>query len=343
MGNYIVCGNYGANNIGDEAILEGLLYVLKQSDSDAKFIVMSGNPEETKDIHGVEAVKFFPSGLRSLLNFATIKATLNAYKKSDTFVLGGGGLFTDHSSLKAVWIWFIQTLLAKIYGKKIVMIGQSVGPLDSKIARFITKTVFSWASSISVRDESSKKVLSDIGVNLEVEMRGDLAMNLTEIYKDILLEKKTAQLDQKTYSVVNLKYIGRTNNVYEQEVVKFIEFLINQSTQEVYLKPFGAGQISDEKYLNKLIVQYNLDKNKVHVHTDYSLKGTLKLLTNAEFVLGMRLHSLILSRVCRVPFIGLNYHDKVRDYFKNSSQILDLDKITYEKLRSCYEEVIKDK
>lgn len=343
MGNYIICGNYGANNIGDEAILEGLLYVLKQYDSAAKFVVMSGNPEETKNTHGVEAVKFFPSGFRSLLNFATISATLKAYKQSDTFVLGGGGLFTDHSSIQAVWIWFVQTVIAKIYNKKIVMIGQSVGPLNSLIAKFMTKMVFSWAASISVRDDASKKILFDIGVTSEIQVKSDLAMNLGEIYKEIILQKKSGDSEQKRYSIINLKYLDRTNNVYEEYVVKLIEYLINQDSQEVYLKPFGAGRISDEEYLNKLIVQYDLDKNKVHVHTDYSLQGTIKLIANAEFVLGMRLHSLILSRVCKVPFIGLNYHDKVKNYFKDTSKILEIDEITYEKLLNCYKDIIQTK
>lgn len=332
MSNYLICGNYGALNIGDEAILTGLLHTLKKADAQADFTVMSGNPESTKTAHGVDAVRPFPSGVRSLLKVHSFPPTLDAYKKADVFVLGGGGLFTDADGLKAVWIWFIQALIAKLYGKKIEMIGQSVGPLNSKTAKYLAKMVFSWAESISVRDDSSKALLENLGITKDINVSSDLAMNLREVYPSLIAGKKSSENEQNSYTVVNLKYLERTNKLYEEEVVKFIKFLISQNQQNVYLKPFGNGKISDEKYLSKLIDQYGLDKNKVHLHTDYSIEGTLELIANAKLLLGMRLHSLILASVCKTPFIGINYHDKVKNYFKDSSHILEIDGVSCEKL-----------
>lgn len=358
MSNYLICGNYGALNIGDEAILKGLLYELEKNDAKANLTVISGNPSATKTTHNVNSVDFFPSGIRSLLHVFSLKPTLDAYKKADLFVLGGGGLFTDQESRKAVWIWFIQALIAKLYGKKILIVGQSVGPLDSKTAKYLTKTVFSWADSISVRDVCSKELLENLGIGKEIKISPDLAMNLSEIYSDIIAKEKSVKTEQNPYSVINLKYLKRTNKLYEEEVVKFIKFLISQNQQNVYLKPFGNGEISDEKYLSKLIDQYGLDKNKVRVHTDYSVAGTLKLIANAKFLLGMRLHSLILASVCKTPFIGINYHDKVKNYYaqrerselavrnkeqsnhKDSPYILEIDQISCEELTHCHSKLI---
>lgn len=341
MANYLICGNYGALNVGDEAILTGLLHTLRKTDDRANFTVMSGNPGDTKTAYGVDAVSFFPSGVRSLLKVHSLKPTLDAYKKADAFVLGGGGLFTDADGLKAVWIWFIQALIAKFYGKKILMIGQSVGPLSSKTAKYLTRTVFSWADSISVRDDSSKALLENLGITKDIDVSSDLAMNLQEVYPSLIAEN-----ERNSYTVVNLKYLERTNKLYEEEVIKFIKFLISQNQQNVYLKPFGNGKISDEKYLSKLIDQYGLDKNKVRVHTDYSVEGTLKLIANAKFLLGMRLHSLIFASVCKTPFIGINYHDKVKNYYaprrrlagqnKDSSHILEIDQISCEALIEAF-------
>lgn len=329
MANYLLCGNYGAANIGDEAILTGLLFEIKKNDQDASLTVMSGDPASTKTMHGgVDTVNFIPSGIRSLLKISSLGSTLNAYKKADFFVLGGGGLFTDEEDLKAVWIWFIQVLIAKLYGKKITIVGQSVGPLRSKIAKYLTRTVFAWADSISVRDTASKELLENLGIVKEIKVISDLAMNLQEKYRDLIANKNTPGTDQNPYSVINLKYLKRTNKLYEEEVVKFIKFLINQNQQNIYLKPFGDGKISDEKYLSNLIDQYGLDKNNVRIHTDYSVEGSLKLIANAKFLLGMRLHSLIFASICKTNFIGINYHDKVRNYFKDSPYILEIDQIS---------------
>jgi polysaccharide pyruvyl transferase WcaK-like protein len=67
----VICGNYGAENLGDELILEGMLETLRAVSPDAEITVMSGNPKETKWLYkaryGMEAVAKFPSGIRSFL------------------------------------------------------------------------------------------------------------------------------------------------------------------------------------------------------------------------------------------------------------------------------------
>ncbi|MBT6068470.1 hypothetical protein HOG48_01815 [Candidatus Peregrinibacteria bacterium] len=341
MKHYIICGNYGAGNLGDEAILRGILYDLENISSGGKVTIFSGDPSATKvtykDVPNLEvdSVAFMPSGIKSLFKFLSKKnrkGTIEALKKADVFILGGGGLFTDDQTWKAVFIWFIQALAAKLYKKKIVIYGNSVGPLRSTLARILTRKAFLWAEKITVRDEESAKRLKKLGIeDGKVTITADPALNisyllerksrkkeiLSEIQGEQIEEETEEKTDQKKYAVISLRYLERTNKLYEKAVIDFINHLISQNDYQVYLKPFGGGIISDQEYLNKLIDQNELDKNSVHVHKNNSLKETLDLIKGADFLLGMRLHSLIFATLVGTPFIGLSYSEKVRNFARS--------------------------
>jgi len=63
----VIAGNYGANNLGDEMILEGLLKLLNDVVPDAKITVLSSEPKDTKKRHKVKSLNLFPAGFRSYL------------------------------------------------------------------------------------------------------------------------------------------------------------------------------------------------------------------------------------------------------------------------------------
>lgn len=345
--NYIVCGNYGAGNIGDEAILQGILQDISVVSPGANVTIFSGNPTETasqyQNIHGltIEAVSFIPAGPRSFIQFfikKQYKHTWGALKKANLFILGGGGLFTNAHSKRAPWIWFKQALGARFFGVKSVIYANSVGPLTGILARFLSKQTFKWASAITVRDAGSQKAIQDLGVKKEIHVTADPALGLK------IPTHKSPKSAPKKYAVVSLRYLERTNKLYEQVVVEFIKSLISQNQYSIYLKPFGGGKITDINYLNKLIDQNNLDKNYVQVHENNSFEDTLTLIEQSDFLLGMRLHSLIFATLTRTPFIGLNYSAKVKSFARSINMedfILELDDLSQESLQAKYTDIQK--
>ena len=78
MKHYIVCGNYGAGNIGDEAILAGILKDIEEIAPGSNVTIMSGNMQETKELHKnthslqLDSVMFIPAGPRSFIRFFTV-------------------------------------------------------------------------------------------------------------------------------------------------------------------------------------------------------------------------------------------------------------------------------
>src|SRR5690348_8235147 len=93
-----ISGSYGGMNLGDEAILEGILGALRAS-LPAEVTVFSRNPPDTLARHRVEHA----INPRSL----TRKEITPAIRALDLLILGGGGILFDgevDDYLREVWI-----------------------------------------------------------------------------------------------------------------------------------------------------------------------------------------------------------------------------------------------
>src|SRR5690606_2274032 len=86
-----ISGSYGGMNLGDEAILDGILSQLRQTIR-ADVTVFSQNPDDTLARHKVEHA----IAVRSL----TRKEVSRAIEGLDLFVLGGGGILYDRDAEK---------------------------------------------------------------------------------------------------------------------------------------------------------------------------------------------------------------------------------------------------
>jgi polysaccharide pyruvyl transferase WcaK-like protein len=80
----LIAGYYGFGNTGDEAILAALVAGLAARRTTTRLVVVSGDPAQTRQRHGVDAVFW-----RDPLSIA------EAVRASDLVVIGGGGLFQD--------------------------------------------------------------------------------------------------------------------------------------------------------------------------------------------------------------------------------------------------------
>jgi polysaccharide pyruvyl transferase WcaK-like protein len=81
-----ICGSYGGLNLGDEAILQGILTQLRQSLS-AEITIFSRNAEDTLARHQVE--RAIP--VRALSRDEVILEL----ERLDLLILGGGGILFD--------------------------------------------------------------------------------------------------------------------------------------------------------------------------------------------------------------------------------------------------------
>jgi len=317
----VICGHYGASNIGDEAILQAMVQNLKEIKPDAELTVLGHNPQNIKEIHGIDANYLIPMGLRSLFRGifkGELWRTLRIIKNSDKFILGGGGLFTDEK-IFAIFLWGIHAFFALKYKKPLYMLGQSIGPLRSKIGKWIVKKAFIKAKLIYVRDSASKELLEKLGINQEIHVAPDLvfSLNLHESNKDQELFKKIEQEGLRGYFCVNLRDWSKEMDLLYKNIEQVVSTIVEKYRLLPVLIPFQIIDQDDSALLRKLVAQNNPKYPLLIQKFEQNPKKLLSLISGAKINLGMRLHFNIFSIITRTPFLALSYSPKIDNLLKD--------------------------
>jgi len=149
-------------NLGDEAILEGILGELRAS-IPAEITVFSKNPADTLARHKVEHA----ISVRSL----TRKEVTPAIRELDLLILGGGGILFDGE----VEAYLREVLVAHEVGVPVLVYAISAGPLAARSSRVAVRDALNAAPGtvITVRDRLGLRLLEDVGVTQEIQLAAD--------------------------------------------------------------------------------------------------------------------------------------------------------------------------
>jgi len=303
-----IIGNYGATNIGDDAILASILNTLKEHE----ITVFSADPEMTRKQFNVKTVPLFPLGIRSFIKYG-IRRSLAALKEADVVILGGGGLFQD-SRLFACFLWAWQVWWVKWAKLPLFIYGTGVGPLKTALGRKLTSWAYSYAQGVTVRDEYSAKLLDDIKI----------AQPVTKWEQGGIIHKTA---DPAFLLPKNENPKDRAKNLYVISLRPWLSY--NSRIVSVFANILA--RLKEEKEANFVFVCMQQIREKDHIVLDPLIRKVggemyipkyfsdlLELLRGAEFAIGMRYHFLIAAMMAQAPVIPISYSPKVDELFKGT-------------------------
>jgi polysaccharide pyruvyl transferase WcaK-like protein len=163
---FVLVGNYGAQNIGDEALREYFLSAFHE----VEWKVVSASPS------GPNEVPRLPFGLRSF--FTSWPRTIGAIARSKAAVFGGGSLFTDIESVRACMMWWSYAFIARLFRKPVILAFQGIGPFRTRFGLLLAQWTAKRAVFISVRDDESLKRIEGWDLGCEPTLTFDPAFAL---------------------------------------------------------------------------------------------------------------------------------------------------------------------
>lgn len=295
-----IVGNYGATNIGDDAILT----VMLKSFSGHKITVFSANPDKITHEYGVDSVNLFPLGIRSILKYG-FRRSIKAMKDVDIVILGGGGLFQD-DYLYACILWSWQVFYAKRFKKPLFIYGTGVGPLKTWFGKKLTKWVYKQADVITVRDDYSRDLLHKIGIlNQNIHSTSDPAFTYRtpEIIKD----------RTKNLFIISLRPWLKYNSKIISSFILFLEKLKTEKNAEFIFT--CMQQIKEHDYQ---IIDSVLKKVGGELYIPKHFSDLIHVMQTAEFAIGMRYHFLIAALLTQTPVLPISYSPKIDELFKET-------------------------
>lgn len=321
---FLLIGNYGAGNYGDEAILLALLQNLSKEFPSAFFSVMCADPKKTIAFaphfyasKQVTFVPFLPFGIRSFgkaIFQNTMKHTLKAYLECDAVILGGGGLFADDESVKAPLLWAYHSRVAGYFHRPVFAFGVGVGPLSKNLSKWATQKGLSKTSYLGVRDLSSAHTIKDI-LPFHTKISPDPVFLFD---KDALKnEEITMNTPSSPYIVVSVRPWKVSNIVYKK-FAQLYDFIIKDFGLKILFIPFQTHPQNDEAFMNNIIEQMEYREHIIHAGYPLPISNILHLYEKASAVISMRFHALLLSLITNTPCFPIIYSEKTRAFLSDS-------------------------
>jgi N-acetylglucosaminyldiphosphoundecaprenol N-acetyl-beta-D-mannosaminyltransferase len=300
---------YGAGNLGDELLLESSINIIRSIDANAQINIFSQSPKLTSETYS--AYKCF--------NKFNILDIYSALISSRALVFGGGSIFQDSSSFKSLIYYCVIALSFKCFGKKIILLGQGIGPLKNSISRLICQIVYKVADFVNVRDQESFEMAKSWGLDEKRLSKGiDLVWYLDHPQKSNTNLDTQSNTESNTLSNTILISLRDTKNFQEKELLLFAKHLHKHHSESEFI--LFAFQKNDLKILIKLteyLNKYNVKNsiNEIYTLQDWTSNGE-KLFLNSHMIYSMRFHGVMLAAKLNIPCIGLAYDPKVSSLCK---------------------------
>lgn len=322
----VLSGYYGFDNIGDEAVLYSIIAALRKEIKEVEITVLSNNPEKTKALYSVNSI-----------NRWDMKAVAKTIKESDMLISGGGSLLQDVTSGKTVPYYLAIVKIAQFYKKKVVFYSQGIGPVNKGYSRWLIKKVVNKVDGIFVRDRASKKLLEDIGIKkpigealdpvLGIELPEGKEVAKTDKVVGIYIRPWQDEIHDK-----NLKNSLIPGLIYLLERGYKLCFIPMHYEQDLKIAKELAKEVKEAAKGNEQLDKKSLEESIKVVDKMLSIKEVLIYTASFDFIIGMRLHSLIMAAASKVPVMALSYDPKVTE-FMNEIEVphcLDTNSLTEE-------------
>lgn len=296
-------GYYGFDNAGDEALLSAITSSIKNLAPEAEFVVFSGSPEKTASLHGIRAIYYMHP-------FKLLKELFTA----DLLISGGGSIFQDVTSTRSLFYYITVVALAKILNTPVMFYAQGVGPINKNISKKLMRLVANRVNFITLRDVESGELLTSIGVTKPPrQITADPVFALKADEKDIAkIQTIINQINPDNRPMIGVSVRKwEALGTYQQELAYLLDDFINQGYQVIFI-PLAYPQDIEES--NKVI---KLMQNKAFIIEEpLTSKEHLALIAKLDFLIGIRLHSLVFAAQGGIPFAGISYDPKVSAFLE---------------------------
>ncbi|HHV71946.1 MAG TPA: polysaccharide pyruvyl transferase CsaB [Clostridia bacterium] len=302
----VISGYYGFDNAGDEAMLRAIVESFRRHSDQARIIVLTANPSKTEQYNDVIGV--------DRMNFWQVR---KAIAEADLVISGGGSLFQDVTSARSIYYYLSIIALAKLYRKKIMIYAQGIGPVQRKLARFLTSFLLNRVSLITVRDEKSAQELYKLKVRKDlIHVTADPVLAFPpqdkEKGRELLLKEGIPLGEDRPLIGVSVREWQQFGG-YKKALAECCRELVRKINALIVFFPMHLP--ADVETSNQ--IQEMIGEGAYVLKNEYGAKEMIALIGCCTMLIGVRLHALIFAVLMGVPVIGLSYDPKV-DRFLSS-------------------------
>lgn len=329
-----------ARNIGDAAMLESLVKLIKKTNSSAMIRIQSSEPSTySAGIgHSLKPTLYYWAvfeskswitrlyrlyllfsaymGLRYSLPFLVsqkLRILLEDYAKADTIIFVGGGYIRSKKGLTQslnVIMHLFPFVLARCFPARRIVAPISIGPFAYRWQAHLAAYCLQDCDCLAVRERYSYEMIKPYQP-AQLVLSYDHALLIRRISKQNAQTKKIKigftirpWLDSKAQTKLEEAYVSALVWLSKEKRI------VIQPIIQVDAPQFGEG---DREVTNRVV--YRLIQEGLTVLAPINIKSVSharRVYAKLSLLLGMRMHSNILAATQGVPFVAISYEYKTQ-------------------------------
>lgn len=337
---------FGRNNVGDEAILECIVGIVRDVCPAATITVSTDDPEATAKKLDVETVQLF--GFAPPFSRTLMEKRLGA---ADVFIWAGATGLSDYPEIplsmleiahragtKTV-VWGVgmndelnpsmyrlqpgrrRTLLnalSLLTFRRVDLVRQVEQKLEIRIRSKIVEQLNA-ADLVVLRDSETLAAVQACGDIPSAMVGADSAELLEpEAWEKVQLSDSEKRILESDARKVGLCISAQRQLVHEQELIDFLDRLAESRYHIVFLP---MNHLTDAELMNKLRGRMKHPDQSVVIEGHREPREILAIAGQLDLVISSRLHLLILASVVHVPIIGISRGSKVDNFLAPFGQM----------------------
>lgn len=266
-----------------------------------------------------------------------LREIVRLYDKADLVIAVGGGYIRSRPGLLMRWnvpLLLHSLFFAYLLGKPTVLYSQSVGPFMYGYERRLAASVLKKMLLIMTREETSRDLLRELGVQNNVARTVDCGFLLEGRGKPNLRKRYGIQQTQPLIGVTVRSWLqGQAQADYEAAVAESLDEMIRRhDAAVVFIPQVTATKGDDDRQVAKRVYSLMQRRKHAHVITDTPDHHEVKAMYDElDLLLGTRFHSVIFSLTSYVPVVAIEYEHKTSGIMRDiglGEWVIGIEKIT---------------
>ncbi len=310
----IIFGNFGALNLGDEAILAGEITEL-QKIPNLSITVIGRFPKEVHKLHKVHAL--------SMYDLYKVRREI---RKSDFVIVGGGGLINKversiNGFLFQLYMIFTFFFLPRFFKKRLYVTGIGIYDNANPLIVNLVLPFLKGATLLTVRDAHSHEFLKH--KNVHAGLYKDNSFLMEQLNKEDVLKhdlfKKHYRKDRMNIGISLVKPDSKKD---EKRLMEEVKKFIGEYREKADFWLYATD--ANPSYVNDLIIGTNLINDVQRefgsgvtfhtVPTNLSPKVYFSSFKLMNFMIAMRFHAAVFAYRNKVAFAGIPYDKKCTSF-----------------------------
>lgn len=255
-------------------------------------------------------------------------AVVNRVKNSDLVISNSDESFKETASLlplNPIWVitWWsmlisrtCEILVAKSFGKPVVLFPNSVGPFRTWMGRFLAKLSLNNCSYVLIRDSISYEIVKRLGIRASKTLTYDTALLYTPQHKNLGNDFRRPTLGvspgiySRSLSKVEVdNYISAHATALDAAIDKYGFFV-------VFLPHYISGFPYDDLDVSKLILSKMKNRDRAEIVNTATVEEFKLYLDQMDMIISSKMHPAVLAASGYVPILCIVYDHKQTSFFE---------------------------